>query len=37
MSVDRSRNLEIILHMSVAHFEKKKKKATQELPKGKSV
>ena len=26
MSVDRSRNLEIILHMSVAHFEKKKKK-----------
>ena len=38
MSVDRSRNLEIILHMSVAHFEKKKKKiADQELPKGKSV
>ena len=37
MSVDRSRNLEIILHVSVAHFEKKKKIAAQELSKDKSM
>lgn len=36
MSVDRSRNLEIILHVSVAHFEKKKI-AAQELSKDKSM